>query len=177
MKSIVTIIFLFIFSFILSSESLDLTQIQKKEKLRRKKIAKSKYILTNDKIVKYSLKKSKTFISTDVVSAPVKDEKKKTVKKEEVKGEEYWRGRMNSLNNSINQLRKNIREAQSELNRASSNFLVASIPSIQKELQDRIDDLSKQITEMRANLKQREADRDTFYREARMAGALPGWLR
>ena len=178
MKNLLTIIFLLLFSVFAASESLNLVEIQKKEKERRKKAGKSKYVLTNNSISKYSLKKGKTFITTDREIIPDKEssaiEDKKIKKK---KTEEYWRGRLKSLNEQISDLKRRIQEAQSTLNRESSNFLVASMPSLQQQIKINIDNIRKRLLEMKNTLKQRESDRDAFYREARKAGVLPGWLR
>ncbi|MCK5005616.1 MAG: hypothetical protein KAS21_11025 [Candidatus Aminicenantes bacterium] len=178
MKRIILILFLLLFSFFLASDSLNLVEIQKKEKERRKKLAKSKYVLTNDKLMEYSLKKSKTFVESDVVTTTDVEKSKTTKKKIDPKStEQYWRNRLNILNKNIEGIKKNIQESQSALNRESSNFLIASTPSLQQQIKMNIDRLTKQISELRASLTKWEADKELFFREARREGALPGWLR
>ncbi len=178
MKKLILIFFLLIFSFFLASDSLNLVEIQKKEKERRKKLAKSKYVLTNDKLIEYSLKKSKTFVESDKVKTTEVKTSKTTKKKIDPKStEQYWRNRLNILNKNIEGLKKSIQESQSALNRTSSNFLVASTPSLQQQIKMNIDRLTKQISELKANLTEIEANKEAFLREARREGALPGWLR
>lgn len=178
MKRIILTFFLLLFSFFLASDSLNLVEIQKKEKERRKKLSKSKYVLTNDKLIEYSLKKSKTFVESNIVkTTEVETSKTKKKKINEKETEQYWRGRLTILNRNIEGLKKSIRESQSALNRESSNFLVASTPSLQQQIKMNIDRLTKQISELKANLTKTEADKEAFLREARKAGVLPGWLR
>ena len=181
MKKILSIIFIIIFSVFLSSESINLVEIQKKEKERRKKTSKSKYVISNDNIVKFSLKESRTYVKSEgneeVDSGEAPTEKSKEVKTDEKDTEEYWRGRLKIINDSIDDLKSRIQETQSQLNRESSNFLVASIPSLQQQIKENIDNLTRQLDELKANLEQTEAEKEAFFTEARRAGALPGWLR
>lgn len=178
MKRIILIFFLLLFSVFLASDSINLVEVQKKEKERRKKLSKSKYVLTNDKLIEYSLKKSKTFAESDAVKT-TEDKVSKTAKKKinEKDTEEYWRGRLRILDKNIEGLKKSISESQSILNRESSNFLIASTPSLQQQIKMNIDRLTKQIGELRANLTKAEASKVSFLREARKEGVLPGWLR
>jgi len=179
MKKTVALISSLFFSFILASQAVNLVEVQKKEIERRKKTTKSKYILTNDKIVEFSLKKGKSFVEADVsetepaTTAP--DKGKKKINEQET--EEYWRNRLHILNKNIEELTKRIEESQSALNRESSNFLIASTPSLQQQIKMNIDQLTSQLADLRENLKKMEADKEAFFIEARKAGVLPGWLR
>lgn len=178
MKRIILVIVFFLFSIFLSSESINLVEIQKKEKKRRKEIAKSKYVLTNDKLVEFSLKKGKTFVETDIDTSTAGETKKSKKKKINLKNtEQYWRSRLNILNKNINELRERIKKAQSSLNRESSSFLLASTPSLQQRIRINMDNLTRQLNDLKANLKKTEEDKELFFREARREGALPGWLR
>ncbi len=178
MKRIFLIFFLLIFSVSLVSDSLNLVEIQKKEKERRKKLSKSKYVLTNDKLIEYTLKKSKTFVEAEVKKiTEVKTAKTPKKKISERSTEQYWRNRLNILNKNIEGLKGSIQKSQSALNRESSNFLVAATPSLQQQIKMNIDRLSKQISELKATLVKFEANKEAFFREARKEGVLPGWLR
>ncbi len=175
MKKLFLFLLFFILSFFLISESLNLVKLQKKEKERRKNISKSQYVLTNDRISEYSLKRSKTFVDAEVPVSILPKTKPK--KKEKIKDEKYWRGRLNSVNNGIEQVRKQIQETQSSLNKASSDFLIATTPSLQQELKQRVNNLQRQMAELKASFQQRKSAKEKFLREARREGALPGWLR
>lgn len=178
MKRIILVIVFFLFSVFLSSQSINLVEIQKKEKKRRKEISKSKYVLTNDKLIKFSLKKGKTFVETDLdTSTTGKTEKSKKKKINLKSTEKYWRGRLNILNKNIDELRERIQKAQSSLNRESSNFLIASTPSLQQRIRINMDNLTSQLNNLKVNLKKMKEDKELFFREARKEGALPGWLR
>lgn len=177
MKKIILVVFIGLFSFSLTADSLNLVEIQKKEKKRRKKNVKSKYVLNNDKIVEFSLKKSKTFVEADVAATSTVTKTSRKSLPDEKDTEKYWRGRLNVLNNSIENLKKRISDSQSKLNRESSNFLIASTPSLQQQIKNNIDILTKQITKLKSDLKRRESDREAFFTEARKSGVLPGWLR
>jgi len=157
--------------------SIDLVKVQKKEKERRKNISKSKYILTDNSLTQYTLKKNKSFVKTDKKLTESDPVKKKSESKNKENGEKYWRGRLDAINNGIKQLKKQIEETQSSLNKASSDYLIASTPSRQNQLREKVDKLSKQIAEFRANLKMQESNKEKFFDEARRGGALPGWLR
>ena len=178
MKRIILVFVVFLFSIFITSDSINLVEIQKKEKKRRKEIAKSKYVLTNDKLVKFSLEKGKTFVETDIDTSTVGETKKSEKKKINLKStEKYWRGRLNILNKNIDELRERIQKAQSSLNRESSNFLIASTPSLQQRIRTNMDNLTSQLNNLKANLKKMEKDKESFFREARKEGVLPGWLR
>ncbi|MEN8155245.1 MAG: hypothetical protein ABFR75_14620 [Acidobacteriota bacterium] len=178
MKKILLIILFFIFSVFLTSDSINLVEIQKKEKKRREGIKKSKYVLTNDKLIQFSLKKGKTYVKTDVDTSTAAETVKSEKKKSNLKNtEQYWRSRLNVFDKNIGDLRKRISQAQSALNRESSNFLIASIPSLQQRIRTNIDKLSNQLNDLKENLKKMEEKKELFFREARMEGALPGWLR
>jgi len=180
MKKIVLIVFiaLFTLSFSLVSDSLNLVEIQKKEKKRREKLKKSKYVLNNDKIVVFTLKKSKSFVKADVAADSTVD---KTVKKkkspDDKNTEEYWRERLKILDSSLKNLKKGIAQMQSNLNRESSNFLIAGTASLQNQIKINIDTLTKRLEKLKADLQQRELDKEAFLTEARKSGVLPGWLR
>ncbi len=180
MKKIAIIFFigLLTLSFSLVSDSLNLVEIQKKEKKRREKLKKSKYVLNNDKIIEFSLKKSKTFVKSDVSATTSSKTDINTKKKaEEKKDEVYWRGRLKKINDGIEQTKTMIQEVQSSLNKASSDFLIATTPSLQQELGSKINNMQRQLAELRARLEHKERSRELFFREARRSGALPGWLR
>ena len=180
MKKTALIVFigLFALSFSLVSDSLNLVEIQKKEKKRREKLKKSKYILNNDKIIEFSLKKSKTFVESDVTVTTASKSITNTKKKEEEKKDEvYWRGRLKTINDGMEQTKAMIQETQSALNKASSDFLIATTPSLQQELRAKINNMQKQLAELGARLEQKEGARELFFREARRSGALPGLLR
>ncbi len=177
MKKIISIFLSLFFSVLIIGDSLNLVQIQKREKERRKRIGKSKYVLTNSSIIKYALKKNKSFVKSDKkLNEPAK-EKKEPIEKSKKRGEEYWRGRLNAINASIEQLKKKIVITQSTLNKASSDYIIASMPSRQNQLREKVNKLSKEIAKLRANLKFQESKKEDFFDEARKNGALPGWLR
>ena len=178
MKKIVLSLLIGLLSLSLVSDSLNLVELQKKEKKRRKKVVKSKYVLTNDKIIKFSLTKSKTFVEADVTATPnvtKTPEKKKSP--DDRNTEEYWKGRINNLNKSIENLKNRITDTQSRLNLESSNYLIASTPSLQNQINSNIITLRNRLEKLKADLKQRELDKEAFLTEARKSGVLPGWLR
>jgi len=178
MKKIIVFFLTGFFSLLLIPKDVDLVALQKKEKKRRDKAAKSKYVLTNDRIVEFSLKKSKTFVKAEgVISKSVSDEKKKKPSPDEKDSEEYWRGRLKNLTGSIESIKKMLSDTQSQLNRESTNFLIAATASLQRQIQNNIIELKNRVEKLKADLKQREADLEAFHREARKAGVLPGWLR
>lgn len=178
MKKIILVIVFFLCSLFIASDSINLVEVQKKEKKRRKEIAKSKYVLTNDQLIQFSLKKNKSYVKTDIDTSTTGETEKSGKKKINLKStEQYWRGRLNILNKNIDELKMRIQKTQSSLNRESSNFLIASIPSLQQRIKTNMDNLTSQLNNLKANLKKMEENKELFFREARREGALPGWLR
>lgn len=178
MKKPVLLILFTLLSFTLVSDSLNLVEIQKQEKKRREKLKKSKYVLTNDKMVKFTLTKGKTFVEAEVAATPTIKSKPEKQKSADVKNsEEYWKGRLSIINKNIESLKNRINDTQSKLNRESSNFLIVGTPTLQQQIKANIDLLTKQLEKLKADLKQRELDREAFFTEARKFGVLPGWLR
>lgn len=201
MKPLVAAVLIFLFfgafNCPLHPQKVNLAELQKKEKERRKKTKKSKYIITNDNIDKIEIKQKKPYSFIKMgegkkgkkssAAAGKKPGAAKAGKSPDLPGseegasktrmtEEAWRQRKIDLLIRINSLKKNIDDMQSEFNRAG-NFYPDETLNQQLQRRQAAQKLLEQINKGKEQLKKLEKDLDNLETEARQLGVPPGWLR
>jgi len=185
MKIISCIIFLFImvnsFSPCLFSDKIDLVDLKKKEKQRKKNLKKPSLVITNDNIGKLKFKNSR-YTLIEVVSGKKTEPGtqqiaalKKPPSRDREK--EYWQSMKNNLESQIAKLKETVNELQLNLNKLHTDHLIMDLPYQKAALKKQIDQLSPKLNANKENLKNLQQELAALPDKARKAGIPPGWIR
>jgi len=186
----------------LRGQAIDLVELKKKEEERRKKLAKSKYILTDGNLAKVSADvgaKGSSFIQIEVIPSGSDEGETRTeavaataaaaetqasaaenpeiTTGGETKSAEEWKGQKTDIENRIAQYRDEINREQSNLNKLWTDFYLQDIPSMKEQLRIQIDAMNSKIENLKTMLDQAQRELQQFLDKARKAGVPPGWLR
>lgn len=193
MKSIivVAVVFLFFaaFDYPLHSQKVNLVELQKKEKERRKNTKKSKYVITNDNIDKVEVpEKPHSFIKMG--TAKKKDDKsantagKSTVgpaaansqDQDDKKTKEYWQQHKTELLTQLLSSKNKLEQMETDYSQANTVYPDETLDQ-QIQRKNQADQLLQQINKEKKLQEKLEADLDKLETKARKLGVPPGWLR
>jgi hypothetical protein len=166
----------------LFTKGIDLVALKKQEEERRKKISKSKQVVTDANLNKVSGGgKSYGFVQMEPeepaaeenVSGAAKNENQNDEKKQS----DFWKKQQIDLETKIAELKEGIAGGQNELNKLWSDFYIKNIPAEQDAIKVQISQLTNQIEQKKLFLSQAESELEDLFEKARKAGVPPGWLR
>jgi len=162
--------------------AVDLVALKKQEEERRKKIPKSKQVITDANVNSFtSGGKSYGFVQMEsegppaggnIPAGPVAGNQM-----DEQKQPDFWKKQQVELEARIAELQEGIRVAQLDVNRLWSDFYAKNIPSEQNAIRVQISQLTNDMEQKKLSLSQSEAQLAEFFEKARKAGVPPGWLR
>lgn len=162
--------------------AIDLIALKKQEEERRKKIAKSKQVITDANVNSITSNgKSYGFVQMEsegppaevvIPGVPAAGEPSR-----EQKQPDFWKKQQVELETRIAELKAGIQGEQSDLSRLWSEFYIKNIPSEQAAIRAQISQLTNQLEQNKLFLKESEKQLEDFLEKARKAGVPPGWLR
>jgi chromosome segregation ATPase len=162
---------------------IDLMALKKQEEERRKKLAKSKIVVTDTNVNSISTGgKRYGFVQMESEDSPA-DETGKPASKEPAKADdqtkkpEYWQKQQANLQQKIASLKIEIEAAQLQLNGLWSDFYIKNIPAEQEAIRRQIADKTGEMEEKKTLLDESQAQLADLLEKARKAGVPPGWLR
>lgn len=164
---------------------IDLVALKKQEEERRKKISKSKQLITDANVAKFSGgSRPYGFVQMESdAPPPATGETAPTsvanasAPKEEERQADYWKRQQVQLQERIAELKQNIQDEQLELNKLWSDFYVKNIPAEQNAIKLQIAQVTNQLEQKKLFLRQAETQLEELSENARKAGVPPGWLR
>jgi hypothetical protein len=161
---------------------IDLVALKKQEEERRKKIAKSKQVITDANVNAItSGGRSYGFVQMESEAPPAEA----TIPEAPVAGEpaneqkqpDFWKKQQVELETRIAELKDGIQVEQTDLSRLWSEFYIKNIPSEQAAIRAQISQLTNQLEQNKLFLSESERQLVEFLEKARKAGVPPGWLR
>ncbi len=184
MKIISCVIFLFImvngFSPCLFSDKIDLVDLKKKEKQRKKNQKKPSLVITNDNIGKLKFKNARyTLIEvvSDKKTEPGTQQIAPLKKPPRNREKEYWQSMKRNLESQIAKLKETVNEQQLSLNKLHTDHLIMDLPYQKAALKKQIDQLTPKLNANKENLKNLQQELAALPDKARKAGIPPGWIR
>ncbi len=162
---------------------IDLMAMKKQEDERRKKLAKSKIVVTDANVNSISTGGKKYGFVQLGSDQPPSEEKEAAPGAETNKEDnpekqpEYWKKQQEDLAQRIAGLKAEIESAQLELKRLWSDFYIKSIPAEQQAIRNQIGQLTNEMEQKKVFLMDTEAQLEKLRETARKAGVPPGWLR
>jgi hypothetical protein len=161
----------------------DLVAMKKKEDERRKKIAKSRIVVTDANVNLISTGNKKYgFVQMESDEPPLEEGEAAAPaaarsEAQKTKQPGYWKDQQTELEGRISLLKEEIEAGQSQLNKLWSDFYIRNIPAEQQAIREQIANLTAQIEQKKLFLSEAESQLEDFFEKARKAGVPPGWLR
>ncbi len=161
----------------------NLKEMRKKEKDRRKKLN------LNSKAGERSIERiaasKKQYGFTQIIThgdaEPAESPSGKKIeipeKRDPKKSKEYWQDRKKRLENQIAELDTKIKMTESELNRLRTQYYSMGLAIQQNQIRDQMDKMFKEIEADKVKLKELETKLEELSNEARKAGVPSGWVR
>jgi hypothetical protein len=170
------------FSPIFGKGAIDLVALKKQEEERRKKVSKSKQVITDANVNSFtSGGKSYGFVQMESEAPPAQGDISAVSSSQnaidEKKQPDFWKKQQIELETRIADLKESIKVEQLELNKLWSDFYIKNIPAEQSAIKVQISQLTNQMEQKKLFLNQSETQLADFYEKARKAGVPPGWLR
>jgi hypothetical protein len=162
--------------------AIDLIALKKQEEERRKKIPRSKQVITDTNVNSFtSGGKSYGFVRMESEGPPVEGKISAlpvgAEQTDEQKQPDFWKRQQVELETRIAELKEAIKGEQSDLSRLWSDFYIKNIPAEQAAIKVQISQLTNQLEQNKLFLSQSEKQLEDFFEKARKAGVPPGWLR
>jgi chromosome segregation ATPase len=187
----ISILFCLLFTFNVSvpalyGQSVDLAELQRKEKERRKKLNLTKLKPGKKSITDVKPEKRYSFIQMQgnpgSEQEPEEGQAKRTPsrgKKEEdaQKTQEYWQNLRNRLDSQIGELEQKIETDQLTINSLTTQYFNMDLPLEKARLKERLDRMNSAMEENRQRLQSLKGELNNLADNARKAGVPPGWLR
>jgi predicted nucleic acid-binding Zn-ribbon protein len=187
MKTIILavgLIFLFNTSAIELHSQVNLKEMRKKEKDRRKKLK-----LTTEpgerSVEKIASTKERYGFTQIITRGDTEAEEGKTEKRgirirekrDPMKTKEYWQDRKKSLENQIAELDTKIKMGESQINQLVTQYYNMGMAFQQNQIRQRIDSMLKEIEADKVKLQGLREKLEELSNEARKAGVPAGWVR
>ncbi len=190
MKNII-LLFCLLFTFNVSfsglyGQSVDLAELQKKEKERRKKLNLTKLKPGKKSITDVKPKKRYTFIQMqgnpgseqESEEGQSKRASSRGKKEEDVqKTQEYWQNLRNRLDSQVGELEQKIEIDQLTINSLTTQYFNMDLPLEKTRLKERLDRMNSAMEENKQRLQSLKNELNDLADKARKAGVPPGWLR
>jgi hypothetical protein len=162
--------------------AIDLVALKKQEEERRKKIPRSRQVITDANVGSFtSGGKSYGFVQMESEGPPAEGNIPAVAASanpaDEQKQPDFWKRQQAELGTRIAELKENINGQQGDLNRLWSDFYIKNIPAEQAAIRLQISQLTNQLEQNKLFLSQSEKQLEDFFERARKAGVPPGWLR
>lgn len=161
---------------------IDLMAMKKQEDERRKKLAKSKIVVTDTNVNSISVGNKKYGFVQMESDEPLQEGEEADLpgarkKKDLTQQPDFWKKQQTDLEERITKLKDDIERSQADLNKLWSDFYVKNVASEQEAIRVQISQLTTQIEQKKLFLGQSETQLEDLFEKARKAGVPPGWLR
>jgi hypothetical protein len=183
-RLLLTGIFFLYFAVILSNaQAVNLAELSRQEKERKKNQQTASVVLNNDNLSTFAKDKG------SFIQASNSGESSKTLSSHsEGQGgdmpgrtsegdQEFWKNRKKMLADNIENLEKQVEKGQSDINHWQTQYLNNDVLTQKNTIKENMDKAANTLKELKEKLNDAKMDLEEFYEEARKKGIPPGWIR
>jgi len=179
-KIIFCVIMIFVFNVFgvsLYSGNIDLTKLQEREKERRKDLLKPKFSLNDENLdeIISKIESRGNFCQIKIDPLPIYKYDEPIVSYEKTR--EYWQNLKNELGTRIKNLKAEIKNQKSRLNKLHFDYLHISFLNKKLELAQQMKEVKLAMNLNKLKLAKLQQEFDYLPEKARKSNIPPGWIR